>query len=224
VSVAGLLPPSALSALLPLHVPVDLDRLAAARAARAELAKQAYSASRPSLSERVLQWVFDHLVDLFDRVASVSPGGFAGVAAVVVVVVIAAIALRVGVGPMRRASSSETPLFVGRARTAADHRSAANANAAEGRWAEAVRDRLRAIITGLEERTLLEPRPGRTADEAAADAGVVVPECAADLHAAARVFDEIWYGSRPADATHDTALRGLDDRVRASRPAIRAPA
>jgi hypothetical protein len=69
---------------------------------------------------------------------------------------------------------------------------------------------------------LLEPRPGRTADEAAADAGAVVPECAADLRAAARVFDDIWYGARPADATHDALLRGLDRRVRSSRPAIRA--
>jgi Domain of unknown function (DUF4129) len=224
VSVGGLPAPSALLALLPLHVPVDLDRSAAGQAARAELAKPAYRASRPSLSERVLQWIYDHLVDLFDRVAAVSPGGVAGVAAVVVVVVVVVVALRLGVGPMRRASSSETPLFVGRARTAADHRAAANAHAAEGQWAEAVRARLRAVITGLEERTLLEPRPGRTADEAAADAGAVVPECAADLRAAARVFDEIWYGSRPADATHDARLRSLDDQVRASRPAIRAHA
>ena len=71
---------------------------------------------------------------------------------------------------------------------------------------------------------MLEPRPGRTADEAAAAAGAVVPECAADLRIAARVFDDIWYGARPADATHDALLRRLDDRVRASRPAIRAHA
>jgi Domain of unknown function (DUF4129) len=221
VTVAGLLPPWALSALPPLHVPVDLDRSAAARAAREELAKQVYSAGRPGLRERVLHWVYDHLVDLFDRVSGVSPGGYAGVLVVVVVLVVAAVALRLRIGPMRRASSSETPLFVGQARTAAEHRAAADAHATEGRWAEAVRDRLRAVITGLEERTLLEPRPGRTADEAAADAGAVVPECAADLRAAASAFDEIWYGSRPADATHDALLRSLDDRVRASRPAVR---
>jgi Domain of unknown function (DUF4129) len=136
-------------------------------------------------------------------------------------VVAIAVALRLGVGPMLRASTTETALFVGRPRSAAEHRAAADAHAAAGRWAEAVRDRLRAIITGLEERTLLEPRPGRTADEAAADAGAVVPDCAADLRAAARVFDDIWYGARPADATHDALLRGLDDRVRSSRPGIR---
>jgi len=222
VSVAALLPAWALSAVLPLRVPVDLDRSTAARAAREELARQVYREAGPSLSERVLRWVYSHIVDLFDRAAGVSPGGLAGVIAVAIVVVAAGVALRLRIGPMQRAGSSETPLFVGRARTAQEHRAAADAHAAAGRWAEAVRDRLRAVITGLEERTLLEPRPGRTADEAALDASRVVPECVADLRTSARIFDEIWYGARPADATHDALLRGLDDRVRASRPAIRA--
>lgn len=211
----------ALAAMLPTLVPVDLDREAAARAAREELAKQIYRDAGPSLSERVLRWVYEHVTDVFDRAAGVSPGGYVGLLAVVLVVLAAAIALRLGLGPMRRSGASETPLFVGHARSAAEHRAAADAHAADGQWAEAVRDRLRAIITGLEERTLLEPRPGRTADEAAEAAGAAVPECAADLRAAARVFDDIWYGARPADATHDALLRHLDDRVRASRPAIR---
>lgn len=210
-----------LATLLAQGVPVDLDRAAAARAAREELAKQIYREAGPSLTERVLRWVFHHINAVFDRAAGVSPGGYVGLVGVVVVVLAIVVALRLGVGPMRRASTTETALFVGAARSAAEHRAAADAHAAAGRWAEAVRDRLRAIITGLEERTLLEPRPGRTADEAAADAGAVVPECAADLRAAVRVFDDIWYGARPADATHDALLRGLDSRVRASRPAIR---
>jgi hypothetical protein len=210
-----------LTALFAKGVPVDLDRAAAARAARDELAKQIYREAGPSLTERLLRWVFHYISALLDRAAGVSPGGYVGLVGVVIVVVAIAVALRLGVGPMLRASTTETALFVGRPRSAAEHRAAADAHAAAGRWAEAVRDRLRAIITGLEERTLLEPRPGRTADEAAADAGAVVPDCAADLRAAALVFDDIWYGARPADATHDALLRGLDDRVRSSRPGIR---
>ena len=212
----------ALAVLLAHGAPVELDRAAAARAAREELAKQVYREAGPSLTERLLRWTLEQISHLLDRAAGVSPGGYVGLVVVVVVLLAIAVALRLGIGPMLRTSTGETPLFVGRARTAAEHRAAADAHAAAGRWAEAVRDRLRAIITGLEERTLLDPRPGRTADEAAADAGAVVPECAADLRAAARTFDDIWYGGRPADATHDAQLRGLDDRVRASRPAIRA--
>jgi Domain of unknown function (DUF4129) len=214
----------ALAVLFGQGAPVGLDRGAAARAAREELSKQVYREAGPGLRERLLRWTFDHISHLLDRAAGVSPGGYVGLVVVVIVLVAIAVALRLGIGPMLRTGTSETPLFVGRARSAADHRAAADAHAAAGRWAEAVRDRLRAVITGLEERTLLDPRPGRTADEAAADAGAVVPECAADLCAAARTFDDIWYGGRPADATHDAQLRGLDDRVRKSRPAIRARA
>jgi Domain of unknown function (DUF4129) len=201
-------------AALQFRVPVDLDRAAAARAAREELSKRAYHDAGPSLQQRVLTWLLHRISDLFDRAAGVSPGGYLGLVVVAAVVVTAIVALRLRVGPLQRAGASSTALFAGRPRTADEHRAAADAHAAAGAWAQAVRDRLRAIITGLEERTLLEPRPGRTADEAAADAGLVVPECAADLRAAARFFDEIWYGGRPADATHDARLRSLDDRVR----------
>jgi hypothetical protein len=210
-----------LAALLAQGVPVDLDRGAAARAAREELAKQIYREAGPSLTEKVLRWVSHYVNVVLDRAAGASPGGYVGLVGVVIVVLAIVVALRLGVGPLRRAEATETSLFVGGARSAAEHRAAADRHAAAGRWAEAVRDRLRAIITGLEERTLLDPRPGRTADEAAADAGAVVPECAVELRAAARVFDDIWYGARPADATHDALLRRLDDRVRASRPKIR---
>jgi hypothetical protein len=204
-------------ALLPLRVPVELDRAAARRAAREELAKQVYRDAGPSLTERLLRWVVEHVGRLLDRAAGVSPGGYAGLVGVLIVVVAAVIALRVGLGPMRRAAGRDQPLFVGGSRTAAQHRAAADQHAAAGRWAEAVRDRLRAVITSLEERALLDPRPGRTADEAAAAAGAAVPECAADLSAAARAFDEIWYGGRAAGPEHDAALRALDDAVRTSR-------
>ncbi|MGZ4669189.1 MAG: DUF4129 domain-containing protein [Blastococcus sp.] len=206
------------SFLLPLQVPVDLDRAAARQAARDELAKQIYRDAGPGLTERLLRWVYEHVMRLLDGVAGVSPGGYAGLAGVLIVLVVLVIALRVGLGPIRRAAGRDEPLFVGRARTAAQHRAAADAHAAAGRWAEAVRDRLRAVITSLEERGLLDPRPGRTADEAAAAAGAAVPDCAAGLRAAARDFDEIWYGGRPAGPTHDAALRRLDEQVRASRP------
>jgi len=204
--------------VLLLQVPVELGRDEARQAAREELGKQIYRDARPSLTQRVLSWVWDHVSELFDRAAGASPGGWAGLLAVAAVVVLAVVAVRLQLGPLQRAGSREPPLFAGRARTAAEHRSAADAHAAAGEWAEAVRDRLRAIITGLEERSLLDPRPGRTADEAAAAAGVAVPSSAAGLRDAARVFDEIWYGGRPATADHDRALRALDDAVRAARP------
>jgi hypothetical protein len=80
----------------------------------------------------------------------------------------------------------------------------------------------------MEERGVLESRPGRTADEAAAEGGAALPECAAGLRSAAQVFDDVWYGGRPATPAHDQALRELDDALRSSSPqassALGAPA
>lgn len=205
-------------------VPVELGRHDAARAAHEELSKQVYQQDRPGLVQRALGWLYHHLVQLLDNAAGASPGGYAGLAALLLLVLAAVVALRFGLGPVRGSDRASTALFGGRPRTAAEHRASAVAHEAAGRYAEAVRDRLRAIVTSLEERTLLEPRPGRTADEAAADAGAVVPDCAADLRAAARVFDDIWYGGRPATPANAEALRRLDERVRSARPVVRAGA
>lgn len=209
---------SSLAALLPSQVPVELGRDDARRAAQAELGKQIYRDARPGLLQRLIGWLWHLLSSLLDRAAGASPGGWPGLLAVVVVVVLAVVALRLRLGPLRRADGREQPLFTGRARTAAEHRAAADQHAAAGRFDEAVRDRLRAVITGLEERSLLDPRPGSTADEAAAAAAVAVPSSAVALRDAARVFDEIWYGGRTATAEHDRALRELDDAIRAARP------
>ena len=126
-------------------------------------------------------------------------------------------ALRLKVGPLGRREAREQALFSGRARTAAEHRAAADAHAAAGEWADAVRERLRAVVRSLEERAVLDQRPGRTADEAAAEAGAALPAVAAELRRAARLFDDVWYGGRAAGPESDAALRAVDEQVRAAR-------
>jgi hypothetical protein len=108
-------------------------------------------------------------------------------------------------------------VFADVARTAADHRAAADAAAAGGDWAVAVRERFRAVIRQLEEDGRLDARAGRTVDEAAAEGGRPLPAHAADLRAGARIFDEVIYGEHPATAAQDQRLRALDDAIRASR-------
>lgn len=205
-----------------MSVPVELGRETAQQAAREELAKQVYRDAGPGLVERVLRWVVERAADLLDEVAGVSPGGYAGIAVLVLLVVAAAVAIRLRVGPLGRQQESERALFVGGERSADQHRAGAEAHAAAGEWAEAVRERLRAVVRSLEERAVLEPRPGRTADEAAAEAGLALPVCAGDLRSAARLFDEIWYGGRPAGPESYSALRELDRAVRAARPTTAA--
>ena len=199
-------------------VPVELGRDEAAQLAREELAKQIYRDAGPGLVERLVRWLLEQAGRLLDGAAGVSPGGYAGLVVVLLLVAAAVVAVRLKVGPLGRRAAREEALFVGRTRTAAQHRAAADAHAATGAWAEAVRERLRAVVRSLEERAVLDERPGRTADEAAAEAGRALPSCAAGLRSAAVLFDEVWYGGRPAGPESYAALRDLDARVQAARP------
>ena len=69
---------------------------------------------------------------------------------------------------------------------------------------------------------MLEPRPGRTADEAASEAGALLPERSADLVAAARVFDDVCYGDREAGPAQHQQLVATDTAVLAARLAVGA--
>jgi len=79
--------------------------------------------------------------------------------------------------------------------------------AAAGRYKEAVRERLRAILRDLIERGILPPSPGWTVMELAVAAGQVRPALAPPVSGAARVFSEIWYGLRPSTLDDDSAMR-----------------
>lgn len=202
------------------QVPVDLSREEARDAARRELADPAYSQDDPGLLERVLIWVESELRELLARAAAATPGGWQGLLVLVLLVVVIVAVVRYRLGPLaRRAARSRDDLFGTAELTADDHRRAADRAAARQDWAGAVRERLRAIIRDLEERDLLEPRPGRTAHEAARDAGGVLPELRQDLLRAATVFDDVWYGGRAATPAMHDSLSELDGRVARSRPA-----
>jgi hypothetical protein len=81
--------------------------------------------------------------------------------------------------------------------------------AAEGRYAEAIRERLRGMVRELIERGVLEHRPGWTVTELAAVAAGRRPAVDGPLTAAGAMFSDIWYGDRPARAEHDARMREL---------------
>ena len=126
--------------------------------------------------------------------------------------------LRWRLGRVANAARVATPLFGGVTRSADEHRRAADAAAAAGRFDEAVHERMRALVRGLEERDLIDERPGRTAREAAREAARAVPGAAGAVDAAAARFDEIAYGGRAADSAAADLLRAADDEVRRARP------
>ena len=200
------------------EVPVRLGREAAAAAARHELGKAVYQQAKPPLAQRIYLWLADHLQRLLENAASSSPHGWLGPLAAVALVVLVVVLIRLRVGALRPGADTDQRLFVGGTRSSAAHRERAEALAAAADWAPAVRERLRAVIRSLEERALLEPRPGRTADEAATEAGRALPDCADGLRSGARLFDDVWYGGRSADAGSYAALVDLDRQVGAARP------
>ena len=70
-------------------------------------------------------------------------------------------------------------------------------------------------MRGLEESGVLDEMSGRTADEAAREAGVRLPESREDFVAAAVLFDAVHYGGQAASIVDYQRLAALDQGVRA---------
>ncbi|MET9671373.1 DUF4129 domain-containing protein [Streptomyces sp. NPDC006475] len=201
-------------------VPVDTPRIPAREAAERELSKPMYHENDPSLLQRALDRFWEWVGGIFDTASGATPGGPLGLVVVVLLVIglIAALWWRLGT-PHRSATSADS-LFDDIPRSAAEHRSAAETHAAAEHWNQAVQERMRAIVRSLEERALLDPRPGRTADEAAAEGGRSLPDHTAGLRAAAREFDDVTYGGRTADRQAYVRLRDLDLELERAKPQL----
>ncbi|MER6638166.1 DUF4129 domain-containing protein [Streptomyces microflavus] len=202
-------------------IPVDTPRVPAREAAESELSKPMYHENDPNFLQRGLNHFWDWVAGVFDAAAGAAPGGPAGLVVLVLVIIGLAVALWWRLGTPQRSSRPADALFENDGpRSAAQHRAAADAHAAALRWTEAVQERMRALVRSLEERALLDPRPGRTADEAAAEAGRVLPDHATRLRSAARDFDDVTYGGRTAGQPTYLALRALDTELDEAKPVL----
>ncbi|KUO01048.1 hypothetical protein AQJ67_23575 [Streptomyces caeruleatus] len=200
--------------------PLTIPRDPAREAARRELSKGMYHENDPSWFQRALDAFWGWVEDLFSSASTVTPGGPLGLVVVILVVVAVLGALWWRLGTPRRQPTSSTALFNDRPRSAAEHRAAAEAHAAQGHWNQAVQERMRAIVRSLEERALLDVRPGRTADEAAAEAGRSLPSHTDRLHAAARDFDDVTYGGRTATQQAYQRMAELDRALESTKPQL----
>lgn len=200
--------------------PVTIPRDPAREAARRELSKRMYHENDPSLFQRALNAFWDWVDKLFGSATAATPGGTLGLVVVVVAVLALLGALWWRLGTPRREPASSATLFDDRPRSAAEHRAAAEAHAAQGHWNQAVQERMRGIVRSLEERALLDIRPGRTADEAAAEAGRALPDHRDRLHAAARDFDDVTYGGRRASEQSYHRMAELDRDLERTRPQL----
>lgn len=200
---------------------LDPSREQAREWARRELSEPAYAKARPGWVERLARWLIERLMEL--RVPdALAPSRSLGLVLLLALLALALIVILTRTGRLRRGARTGAvgAVLDDVRRTSTEHRRLADEAAAAGRFDVAVRERFRAVARSLQERALLDERPGRTALELATEAGRILPGAAAGLRAAARVFDDVCYGGRVPTSTHDAQLRQLDRDVAAARPVL----
>jgi hypothetical protein len=202
-----------------MSLPVERDRDEARELAERELAQPRYD-SDPPLLQQIFEWIIQKINELLAAAGGTLSGPWGLALLALIVAVVAIILLRYG-PPARRRRSHAEAVFGATRRSAREYRAAADAAAEDGRWAEAVVERFRAVIADLEERGFMDVRPGMTADEAARDAGLALPDLASELPPAAALFDAVYYGGHEATRDDDRRVRVLEAAVRdQSRPRL----
>jgi hypothetical protein len=196
--------------------PVMPDRDEARRWAGEELAKPEYRDADPG-------WLADVWESVMDWLRALDGPGADGTAAapwigvIIVVLIGAAIIL---VRPRLNAKAKRpTDMFdADPTVTATAYRGRAAAAASAGDWNAAVVDCFRALVRSAEERNVLDPRAGRTADEVARELATPFSPKARQLGEAARTFDGVRYGNESAGRTAYSAMLELDTALRSLKP------
>ncbi|WP_246846407.1 DUF4129 domain-containing protein [Humibacter ginsenosidimutans] len=187
---------------------------------RDELAKPEYQAAKPTWFDQVAKQIADWFASLGVHVSGNAGWVLAGIGiAIALALIIGAFAV-FGLPRLRRAREAETVFDDGDARSVDDLRRDADAAAAAGRYADAVRDRFRAIARALGERTIVLLLPGTTSQELAVEAADALPAFDRRLHAAAGLFDAVRYLGHPATADDDESLAALDRELAVAKPQL----
>ncbi|MDQ0922816.1 hypothetical protein QF038_001324 [Pseudarthrobacter sp. W1I19] len=189
----------------------------ARRWAAEELAKSEYREAEPGWLDSLWRSFLDWLQSLDGPAGADAPVPSPVIGIVIAVVIAVAVILaRPRLNP--KARQAKEVFEPDNALTAPDYRQRADASAAAGKWGDAVVDRFRAVVRSAEDRVVLEPQPGRTADEAAFALSRPFPAEAARLDHAARTFDAVRYGNWTPGSQDYAAMKRLDTDLEAARP------
>lgn len=198
-----------------LEPPVDVGRDEAAAEAAKELSKPLYGQAGDSLISRAIEKVMEWISDLLVDVAGQSPDGNTGLVLLALLFALVVVVVLWRAGVLRTTRSEPRAVFdTDKPQSASQYRAQAEQEVAAGDYAAAVRSRFRACVAELTERTVLDERAGRTAYEAVADAGSVVPALREPLQPAALAFTEVVYGNRPGTPERYAVVVAADDAAR----------
>jgi hypothetical protein len=205
-----------LSALtLPALAGSGIGRRAAERLARRELARSMYA---ESIQERFLHWL-ENLVGRIFSGASSFPGGFWTVVGLLLALVAITFVIPYVIRPGGFGRAGAGAVLTGSGLSASELRMQAEHLALAGDFTAALIEQVRAIAAEIEERGILPVRPGRTANELAAQAGRAMPDLASELTTVALLFDDVLYGGRDGTALGYERARDLDARIRSAKAA-----
>lgn len=192
--------------------PVLPDGAEGRRWAEEELAGPGYQKPAPAWLENAWQAFLDWLGQLDGP--SGPPSSVAGpliAVAGVVIIVLAIVLVRPRLNARRQVQKEMYD--AGTSVTADAYRGRAATAAAAGNLSAAVVDLYRALVRAAEEEEVIDTRPGRTADEAAAQLGRVYPHQSLQLASAAGTFDAVLYGHAAAGRADFDAMAELDEAL-----------
>jgi len=204
--------------------PVVPDAGEARRWASEELAKQVYRDAQPrwleELWQKFVEWLNSLDVPALGVEGSVAGGLLA--AAAVVLIAVAVVLAR----PRRnaRVKTRRDVFDAGLEVSADDYRGRAAAAAAASDWGRAVVEQFRGLVRAAEERTVIDPQPGRTADEVAAQLSRAFAPAAPRIASAAGIFDAVRYGDAGATAEDHSGIAALDRHLGTLQPDYRSGA
>ncbi len=190
----------------------EIGRHAAQQLARQELAKLA--------AEPLWLRILADIAALFGAGTNQIPTGWFGIVLLIVVLAAVIAVVLAFVRPAKRRRLRTGAVLGGRPKTARDYRQAARQLAATGDYSEAVLEGVRAIAAEIDERGILPPRLGRTADELAREAGRELPGLAGELAVVTRLFDDIRYGGRSGTRAGYELVSRVDSAVQTTPVAV----
>jgi hypothetical protein len=198
------------------------------RKAHEILSRPEYREPPKSLLDRINNWVEDLISRLFNGIG-VGSGGLSTLVAYLVLLALAGLlawlvvwAVQSGAFSGGRGSRQEgDPVIVDTDayRSAKDWLAEAARHEAEGRWAEGLLCRYRALVVELVEREVIAELVGRTAGEYVHDVRQRDPARAPAFAAATELFERAWYGGAPSGPEERDRFAVLAAQVLEARPA-----